>query len=45
MVIYAKSGESTENISYIEPFVLPSGYVIMSGPRPAPTYYANENGE
>ncbi|EMJ3153934.1 TPA: tail fiber assembly protein [Yersinia enterocolitica] len=45
MVIYAKPGESTENISYIEPFVLPDSYVIMSGPRPDPTYYADENGE
>ncbi|EKN3723226.1 TPA: tail fiber assembly protein [Yersinia enterocolitica] len=45
MVIYAIPGESTENISYIEPFVLPDSYVIMSGPRPDPTYYADENGE
>ncbi|EOB3112381.1 tail fiber assembly protein, partial [Yersinia enterocolitica] len=45
MVIYAIPGESTENISYIEPFVLPDSYVIMSGPRPDPTYYASENGE
>ncbi|HDL7964974.1 tail fiber assembly protein [Yersinia enterocolitica] len=45
MVIYAIPGESTENISYIEPFVLPDSYVIMSGHRPDPTYYASENGE
>ncbi|EOV1644059.1 TPA: tail fiber assembly protein [Yersinia enterocolitica] len=45
MVIYAIPGESTESISYIEPFALPDSYVIMSGPRPDPTYYANENGE
>ncbi|EOD4075356.1 phage tail protein, partial [Yersinia enterocolitica] len=45
MVIYAIPGESTENISYIEPFVLPDSYVIMSGHRPDPTYYADENGE
>ncbi|HHH2128184.1 TPA: tail fiber assembly protein [Yersinia enterocolitica] len=45
MVIYAIPGESTESISYIEPFALPDSYVIMSGSRPDPTYYADENGE
>ncbi|HHS7123801.1 TPA: tail fiber assembly protein [Yersinia enterocolitica] len=45
MIIYAKPGESIENISYEKHFILPDGYVIMSGPRPDPTYYADENGE
>ncbi|CQR04064.1 putative phage tail fiber assembly protein [Yersinia mollaretii] len=45
MIIYARPGESTENISYIEPFVLPEGYILMSGSRPDLTYYAGESGE
>ena len=45
MVIYARPGESTENISYIEPFELPEGFIIMAGSRPTPTHYADDNGE
>ncbi|CNK70442.1 putative phage tail fiber assembly protein [Yersinia mollaretii] len=45
MVIYARPGESTENISYIEPFELPEEFIIMAGSRPTPTHYADDNGE
>ncbi|WP_145559313.1 tail fiber assembly protein [Yersinia bercovieri] len=44
MIIYARPGESTENISYIEPFELPEGFIIMAGSRPDPGYYADDEG-
>ncbi|WP_145553921.1 tail fiber assembly protein [Yersinia bercovieri] len=45
MIIYAMPGESAENISYIDPFDLPEGFIIMAGARPTPTHYAGDNGE
>lgn len=45
MIIYAKPGESIENISYEDNFNLPDGYVIMSGSRPSPDYYASDDGD
>lgn len=45
MIIYAKPGDSLENISDDPNCISPEGFIIMSGSRPDPTYYAGENGE
>ncbi|EKN6242183.1 phage tail protein [Yersinia enterocolitica] len=45
MIIYATPGESTEWIDYEDMFPASDGFIVMNGPRPDPTYYADENGE
>ena len=45
MRIYSELGTNVEYISYSDAFQLPENCIVMNGPRPDPTYYANENGE
>lgn len=44
MIIFAIVGDNTENISYIKPFVLPEGHVIMLESRPDPSFHAGGDG-
>lgn len=45
MRTYSELGTNVEYISYSDTFQLPEKCIVMNGPRPDPTYYADENGE
>ncbi|HDM8092974.1 TPA: tail fiber assembly protein [Yersinia enterocolitica] len=45
MKTYSELGTNVEYISYSDTFQLPENCIVMNGPRPDPTYYADENGE